>query len=97
MDILCAPVNSYPDLVNDPQVVHNRLIHTLPAEGDGQTPNIANPLKMADQQDRHRAAPGLGEHTEQVLAASWGIPQETLHRWRSKGTIICAGEAERHS
>jgi len=97
MDILCAPVNSYPDLVNDPQVVHNRLIHTLPAQGDGQTPNIANPLKMADQQDRHRAAPGLGEHTEQVLAASWGIPQETLHRLRSKGTIICAGKAEQRS
>ncbi|MBV7485332.1 CaiB/BaiF CoA-transferase family protein [Bordetella sp. BOR01] len=91
MDILCAPVNSYPDLINDPQVVHNKLIHTLPAaSGDGM-PNIANPLKTADPLHEPHAAPQLGEHTEQVLCTGWGVSQQTMQRLHDKGVITCAG------
>jgi len=94
MDILCAPVNSYAELLNDPQVLHNALIDSLPAGPGRQFPNIANPVRMEDTPAEPRVAPRLGEHTEDVLCAGWGVSQKTIHRLCEKGVITCGREFE---
>lgn len=78
MDILCAPVNNYSDLINDPQVTHNRLFGTLPTRQGTQIPNVACPIAAEDWILSAQAAPMLGEHTAEVLTALWGVSPEVL-------------------
>lgn len=88
MDVLCAPVNSYSDVISDPQVIYNELIGILPTSHGDVSPNIANPITVAGQLDHGRAAPALGEHTAQVLSGTWGVSRERMNMLFEKGVII---------
>ena len=64
-----GPVNSLNDALNDPQVIHNELITTLPAGADGPAvPTVGLPMRFDDQRPPVRCtAPALGEHTDEIL------------------------------
>lgn len=68
-DVWCAPVQTYDDLVKDPQAIHNQMFWEVPI-GDG-TATFRTPgspfVFSATPAALHRGVPDLGEHTGQVL------------------------------
>ncbi|HEY7652458.1 MAG TPA: CoA transferase [Methylomirabilota bacterium] len=68
-DVLCAPVNDYPALVRHPQVVATGFITEQDHPRAGRFKTIATPVKLEKTPGTIRTpAPGLGEHSEAVLA-----------------------------
>ena len=71
VDILCAPVKSLQDALDDPQTAFNEMIVDLAPSPGGPVRLVASPIDMSDAPFRVRQAPPkLGEHTEEILAES---------------------------
>ena len=71
VDILCGPVKSLRDALDDPQTAFNEMIVDLAPSAAGPVRLVASPIDMSDAPFRVRQAPPrLGEHTEEVLAES---------------------------
>ena len=71
VDILCAPVKSLQDALDDPQTAFNQMIVDLAPTVGGPVRLVASPIDMSDAPFRIRQAPPkLGEHTEEILAES---------------------------
>jgi crotonobetainyl-CoA:carnitine CoA-transferase CaiB-like acyl-CoA transferase len=87
MDILCAPVNEYPDLQRDPQVLHNELLGSIADSRGAQKPNIANPIRMSSGTRLPTAAPQLGEHTRAVLTEFCRCSVNQLDAMQARGAI----------
>ncbi len=68
-DVPCARVSSLADLVNDPQVRENEMLVNVEHAVAGRTTVVGVPVKLRGTPGRvRRAAPLLGEHTDEVLA-----------------------------
>ncbi len=86
-DIECGPVRFVEELWEDPQVVANNYLvrydHTLFGPLRGPAPIV----QMSKSPTRiQRAAPALGEHTDEVLA-QLGFPEEEIARLRAVNVI----------
>ena len=69
VDILCAPVVTLEDALDDPQTACNRMIVELDPTAGGPVRLVASPIEMsAARFEVRRAPPTLGEHTDEVLA-----------------------------
>lgn len=67
-DVIVGPINDYVDTFRDPQVVHNDMVVELPTEG-GVARMSGVPLRFSRTPGSvRRPPPGLGEHTDEVLA-----------------------------
>jgi crotonobetainyl-CoA:carnitine CoA-transferase CaiB-like acyl-CoA transferase len=89
-DVLCAPVNSYADLVQDPQVMHNRTFGKVIHPVLGEMPVIANPIHIDGQLFEPAAAPRLGEHTYAVLSKDLSLSDAEIEKLESEGSIFLA-------
>lgn len=88
IDVPCAPVNEYPDLVADAQVRHNGLIGAL-QDGSGRSvPDIRGAIQLEAPTPLSRAAPQLGEHTREVLRDLTGWTPERLTALFVRGAAI---------
>ena len=69
VDILCGPVKTLEDALDDPQTACNRMIVELDPTAGGPVRLVASPIDMsaAPFAVRH-APPVLGEHNDEVLA-----------------------------
>lgn len=68
VDILCAPVNTLSEALDDPQTMCNRMIMDLPPTKAGPVRLIGSPINMSMAPVEIRQAPPiLGEHTKEVL------------------------------
>src|SRR5918992_1556446 len=78
-----GPVNDVAEAMADPQVVHRELV----AEGGGAPVGPGPAIKLSDA-DRGplRPAPGLGEHTDEVLAAA-GLSASEIDGLRARGGV----------
>jgi crotonobetainyl-CoA:carnitine CoA-transferase CaiB-like acyl-CoA transferase len=78
-----GPVNDVAEAVADPQVVHRELV----AEVGGVPVGPGPAIKLSDA-DRGplSPAPGLGEHTDEVLAAA-GLPASEIDGLRTRGVV----------
>lgn len=86
-DVLCAPVNSYSDMVKDPQVLASGMIveQTHPRAGRFRT--IGVPVKLEKNPGRIRLpSPALGQHTEEVLREA-GYGETEIRSLRERGAI----------
>jgi crotonobetainyl-CoA:carnitine CoA-transferase CaiB-like acyl-CoA transferase len=66
-----GPINSVEDVFNDEQVSHRALKVDLPADGveGGTVASVRTPINFLNAElDLDRAAPSLGEHTQEILA-----------------------------
>jgi crotonobetainyl-CoA:carnitine CoA-transferase CaiB-like acyl-CoA transferase len=69
-DVPCAPVLRRHQLFDDPQVVHNDVVHIIEQEALGQVRQARPAARFSAHKLRPMApAPGLGEHTQEVLEA----------------------------
>lgn len=65
----CAPINTYPEILNDPHVQFNRLVRDMTLPNGKQTKTIAFPMKISGYEfEVYRRPPQLGEHNEEVFA-----------------------------
>jgi succinate---hydroxymethylglutarate CoA-transferase len=65
----CAPINSYADILADPQVAHMGLVQPLELPNGAETRTVAFPLAVAGWQTGiRRPPPPLGAHTDEVFA-----------------------------
>lgn len=71
-DILCAPINDYEKLVNDPQVLANGVLGTLRHPALGTLPNVRNPVQFGALELTYTPPPVLGEHSRAVLQDELG-------------------------
>ena len=69
VDILCAPVKTLQDALDDPQTACNRMIVDLDPTAGGPVRLVASPIDMsaAPFAVRH-APPRLGEHNDEVFS-----------------------------
>jgi len=83
----CAKVNEYPDVVNDPQVIHNDIIKTVHHPKAGEIKVIAAPIDFSETPATIRLAPPvLGQHTEEVLRGM-GYSEAKLETLKTEGVI----------
>jgi crotonobetainyl-CoA:carnitine CoA-transferase CaiB-like acyl-CoA transferase len=67
-DIWCAKVNTYADLVEDPQVKYNHVIKEIEREDIGRFRVVGFPITLSESKAEIRQPPPrLGEHTEEIL------------------------------
>jgi itaconate CoA-transferase len=63
----CGRVNALGDVMEHPQLAHNRLVATIDSPA-GPIPTIGNAIVVDGRRAQPRAVPALGEHTNEVLA-----------------------------
>lgn len=86
----CGPVNDLAQVFDDPQVKHREMVQNLPHEMDKRVSvrQIANPMKLSKTPPTYRrSAPGLGQHTDEVLAEILGLAPSELASLKEKGVI----------
>jgi len=68
-DLLCAPVLSLREALDDPQVRHNEMVVEVPHPRLGGLQMVGVPVKLSDTPAQFRRhPPDLGEHTREILA-----------------------------
>ncbi|NDZ18064.1 carnitine dehydratase [Variovorax sp. WS11] len=64
----CAPINSYSEVLQDPQVDHMGWVQPLELPNGVKTRTFLSPIRMDDQNlPVHRRPPALGEHNAEIL------------------------------
>ncbi len=67
-DVWCARINTYADLVKDPQVEYNQVIKELEREDIGSFKVVDFPITLSESKaEIRKPPPRLGEHTEEIL------------------------------
>jgi formyl-CoA transferase len=67
-DILCAPIRTLAEALEDPQVAHNEMVIDIPDRRRGRVRAVGNPVKLSDSAAAvRRGAPEAGEHTDEIL------------------------------
>jgi len=86
-DVLCAPVNSYPEVVEDPQLLYNDMVIETERPETGPFRLVGMPIKLSATPARLRhAPPTVGEHNADILA-SYGFTAEQIAQLREEGAI----------
>ena len=69
-DVWCAPVRTYAELEDDPQIAHKRMFWDVPyAEGSKTYRTVGSPFSFsASPVSVHRSAPRSGQHTDEFKA-----------------------------
>tara|TARA_R110002072_G_scaffold517_5_gene3168 strand:+ start:4508 stop:5683 length:1176 start_codon:yes stop_codon:yes gene_type:complete len=74
-----GPINKLDDVFADPQIQHRQMVLELPSTGakGGTVPTLRSPIVFSDSPLKLvRAAPRLGEHSEEILAELNLPPQD---------------------
>jgi crotonobetainyl-CoA:carnitine CoA-transferase CaiB-like acyl-CoA transferase len=86
-DVWCAPVSTFEDVVNDPQVVHNELLTTVDRP-DGEPMRVVGmPVRFSGTPGMVRSGPpSVGQHTDEVLS-SIGFSDDEIASMREEGAV----------
>ena len=87
MDVLCAPINDYNDLITDIQVRHNQLIGQS-RQGDRTYPSLGSPIRLPGNAMPNQAPPLLGEHTREILSTSCGCSTQVIDELSARGVVL---------
>jgi crotonobetainyl-CoA:carnitine CoA-transferase CaiB-like acyl-CoA transferase len=94
-DVPIAPVQTLPEVLDDPQFRSRGMVTTDARGWD----HIGNPLRFADEPGRERFdLPALGQHSREVFAAL-GYAQDTIVQFEADGVFkqATAQEISRHA
>jgi len=82
-----GPINSIPEVFADEQVKARQMLVNLPHPSSGEAPSLANPMRFAQSSSTpSRAAPLLGEHTEEILG-ELGLDDRGIAALRKNGVL----------
>jgi formyl-CoA transferase/CoA:oxalate CoA-transferase len=83
----CGPINTYADVFADEQIAARNMVVQTDHPTLGRLRTLGTPLKMSRTPPRPgRAAPLLGQHTDEVLREAGYTPGE-LTAFRAAGLI----------
>ncbi|WOP19636.1 CaiB/BaiF CoA-transferase family protein [Raineyella sp. LH-20] len=86
-DVLATPVNQYPEVFVDPQVLHNEMVLDAEVPGVGPVKFVGIPVKLSDTPGRVRMIPPtLGQHNDDVLA-ELGLEPAEIARLKAEGVV----------
>ena len=92
-DLLTAPIQVIPEVVEDPQVVHNEMIVNTQHASIGELPVTGVPIKFRGTPGSVRRAPPVhGEHTEELLS-ELGYADEEISQLRKDGDVVTPAES----
>lgn len=64
----CSPINTVPEVFEDPQIKHRNMLRELRHPTAGHVPQVVSPLNFAQEPLAFdRPPPLLGEHTDEIL------------------------------
>lgn len=87
VQVPCGPINTIPEALNDPQIVHRQMVRTLPHPTAGEVPLVVTPFRFENAEIRtDRAPPLLGQHTEEILS-ELGWSQSHINTLREQKVI----------
>lgn len=90
LGVPCGPVNNLQQVFDDPQVRARDMVVQLPHESDPRVMahQIASPMKLSQTPVSYRhSAPGLGQHTDEVLRDVLGLDGDQLKKLSDAGVI----------
>jgi crotonobetainyl-CoA:carnitine CoA-transferase CaiB-like acyl-CoA transferase len=83
----CSPINTVPDLFEDPQIKAREMLRTLPHPAAGQVSQVVSPLRFTEAPLQFdRAPPLLGQHTDEVLG-QLGLDEAAIAQLRQSGVL----------
>ena len=87
-DVCVAPVNSFTEAFEDPQVRHRQMVFETELPDGQKWTHVGNPVRLADAPgDPDRLPPpGMGEHTDAVLAEA-GFTEQDIAALRNAGVV----------
>jgi formyl-CoA transferase len=86
-DVPFAPVQSLPDVLEDPQVRHLGTFYKQQHASEGEITAIHRPVLIdGAREERALPAPTLGEHTDEVLA-ELGYDKDEIAKLRAASVI----------
>ena len=87
-DIPCGPVNTIDKVVNDPQVLYRDMITEVEHSTLGMLKTHNTPVNLSRTPARvTKAAPELGEHTNEVLRELLSMTEEEIAALRAEGVV----------
>lgn len=87
LDVPCAPVLTRHEVFDHPQLVENEMIVSLDQPGVGPVRLAGVPVRLSEQPPTlRRPAPGLGEHTDEVLR-EFGYGPAEIAALRATGAV----------
>ena len=82
-----APCNGIQEMLDDPQIRHNRVILEVEHPEHGTVRYLRNPVRFASTPTSLREhAPRLGEQTDTILGEA-GFTDDEIHALRESGTV----------
>jgi formyl-CoA transferase len=95
-DLVAAPVNEFPEVFSDPQVLHNEMVLESDHPVAGHMKMVGFPVKLSDTPATNRLAPPLlGEQNEEVLRELLGMSDERIKELYENDVIGRQSEAEK--
>ena len=87
-DVWCAPVRTFDDVVDDPQVAHNQLLTTVPHPNDGRAVRVVGvPMRFSATPGTIRSGPpAVGQHTDEILR-ELGFDDDDLRAMHGEGVV----------
>ena len=87
-DVWCAPVQTFDDLVDDPQVANNDLLTSVPHPNGGADVRVVGiPMRFSGTPGTIRSGPpAVGQHTDEILA-ELGFGDDEVSRLRTEGVV----------
>ncbi len=87
VDVLCAPINDYRALAEEPSVMGEELFPSLVHPELGPVPGVATPARLSETPARaERAAPLAGEQTTEILR-ELGLGEDRIDELLRSGAV----------
>ena len=85
---MCAPVLSFEEMMQDPQLVARSFFTQVDHPTVGTLPAMGAPFKMTETPLQNPGpSPALGQHNFEVLSADLGYSLEEIAQLKTRGVI----------
>ena len=85
--VVAGAVLNAKDLFEDPHIQERGMIATMDHPQRGEWKMIGNPINLSDSPTEYRAAPLLGQDTDEVLAGVLGYSEERIEKLRQESVV----------